>query len=103
LLQLAAGLRGEVEQGPERAGSELTVARAPEHAYVVELLGERLDQRRLADPCLTRDQDQVSSSLARLPRVLAQRGELSLALSQLHVHSLDLQREMRTWDARITG
>ena len=58
VVELTAGLRCDVDEGPERSRREQRVARAPEDACRrVLVVAERSHERRLADARLTADQD----------------------------------------------
>jgi hypothetical protein len=87
--QLTAQAVGEVEQRPERARGEQAVARTPGPLRVGQLGLELLEQRRLADAGLTRDQHQPTLTGARRLGVLRQRREERSPFEQRHRRILD--------------
>ncbi|HJU97626.1 MAG TPA: hypothetical protein VJ644_06610 [Jiangellaceae bacterium] len=83
-VELLAESRGEVEEGPERPRRREAVAGTPRPAGVIQTPLQRLDERRLADACLARDEHHPAVAGARVSRVLLQGGKLRLALEELH-------------------
>jgi hypothetical protein len=64
-LQLAAGPLGDLEKRPERTRREQRVAGAPQDPRrLAALLAEPPQEGRLADPCLTADQQHLPARAA---------------------------------------
>jgi len=81
-LQAAAGLTGDVAQRAERARRDQRVAGAPQHRAVVQGLGERADQRGLADPRLAQH-ERDPTGRERLGQRLREDGPLAFTLQKL--------------------
>jgi hypothetical protein len=82
--QPAAGLAGDVVQGPQRPGGEQRVAGPEQEPGVGRLaLGEPPDQRRLPQAGLARHQDDAASRRRRGQRA-AQLLQRPSALEQVH-------------------
>ncbi len=86
--QLSAELTCEVEERPEWARGEQAIAGPPGPAGIRHLTRKPLHQRRLADACLSRDENQPPLASPSLPRVLGQRRQVRLPLQQLHAYSV---------------
>ena len=84
LEQRAADVVGDVAQGGEGEGREQAVARAPVPRGVGQPGLDLLEQRGLADPGLTLDQDEATGSGIRLGRVGEHGLDLAVTVHELH-------------------
>jgi hypothetical protein len=88
LLDLKTQCRSQVTDGAERTRCGEGVARRPEHRHLRDTPCKPVDEGGLADSSLAADKYHPSMAGCRLPPVLLELSQVSLALQQLHRDAL---------------